>query len=97
MYLYYSTGTEIATFSLPGNVDKVILLLFMTVDKDFERILETSLTNLICNLFISAVLLRFRDFNSFLTLSEVKKDIRRQIVPEQNLELFSSLILKIIR
>ena len=56
MYLlsvFLSVGTTVATFALSGKLDEVILL-FMAIDKGFERTSEDNLTNLIGDLSVPA-------------------------------------------
>ena len=64
MYLlsvFLSIGTTVATFALSGKVDEV-LLLFMAIDKGFEKTSGTNLTNLaIC----TSYLFRLRDTHKF--------------------------------
>ena len=55
MYLlsiFLSIGTTVTTFALSGKVDEVIL--FMAIDKGFERTSEANLTNLFGNLSVPA-------------------------------------------
>ena len=78
MYLlsfFLSIGTTVATFPLSRKVGKVVLL-FMTIDKVFERTSESNLTNLIGNLSVPAAFFEFKDFNIFSTSSEVTRIIR---------------------
>ena len=68
MYLlsaFLSIGTTVATFTLSGKVDEVILL-FMAIDKGFERTSEANLTNLIGNLSVPATFLSSKILTFFL-------------------------------
>ena len=97
MYLlsaFLSIGTTVATFTLSGKVDEVILL-FMAIDKGFERTLEANLTNLIGNLSAPASFFEFNYFNIFSNSSEVIKILREKLLSEQDFELTSDLILRI--
>ena len=68
----------------------------MAIDKAFERTAEADLTNLIGNLSGPAAFCEFKDFNSFSTSSEVTKILREKSLSEQDLELTSDLILRIL-
>ena len=97
MYLlsaFLSIGTTVATFTLSGKVDEVILL-FMVIDKGFERTLEANLTNLIGNLSVPASFFEFNYFNIFSNSSEVTKILREKSLSDQDFELTSDLILRI--
>ena len=97
MYLssvFLSIGTTVATFALSRRVDEVILL-FMAIDKGFERTLEANLTNLIGNLSAPASFFEFNYFNIFSNSSEVIKILREKLLSEQDFELTSDLILRI--
>ena len=97
MYLlsaFLSIGTTVATFTLSGKVDEVILL-FMVIDKGFERTLEANLTNLIGNLSVPAAFFEFNYFNIFSNSSEVTKILREKSLSDQDFELTSDLILRI--
>ena len=83
MYLlsvFLSIGTTVATFALSGKVDEVTLL-FMAIEKGFERTSEANLTNF-----------EFKDFNIFSTSSEVTKILREKSLSENDLQLTSDLI-----
>ena len=89
MYLllvFLSIGTIVATFALSRKVEEVILL-FMAIDKGFERTSKANLTNLIGNLSVPATFFEFKDFNIFSTSSEVTKILREKSLSEQDLEL----------
>ena len=89
MYLllvFLSIGTIVATFVLSRKVEEVILL-FMAIDKGFERTSKANLTNLNGNLSVPATFFEFKDFNIFSTLSEVTKILREKSLSEQDLEL----------
>ena len=92
--VFLSIGTLVATFALSGKVDEVILL-FMAIDKGFERTLEANLTNLIGNLSVPASFSEFNYFNIFSNSSEVIKILREKSLSEQDFELTSDLILRI--
>ena len=92
--VFLSIGTLVATFALSGKVDEVILL-FMAIDKGFERTLEANLTNLIGNLSAPASFFEFNYFNIFSNSSEVIKILREKSLSEQDFELTSDLILRI--
>ena len=99
MYLllvFLSIGTIVATFALSRKVEEVILL-FMAIDKGFERTSKANLTNLNGNLSVPATFFEFKDFNIFSTSSEVTKILREKSLSEQDLELTSDLILTILR
>ena len=93
--VFLSTGTTVATFGLTGKVDEVMLL-FMAIDKGFERTSEANLTNLIGNLSVPAAFFEFKDFNIFSTSSEVTKILREKSLSEKDLEIPSDLILRIL-
>ena len=93
--IFLSIGTTEATFALSGKVNEVILL-FMDIHKGFERTSEASLTNLIGSLSVPAAFFKFKDFNIFSTSSEVTKILREKSLSEQDLELTSDLILRIL-
>ena len=98
MYLlsvFLFIGTTVAIFALSGKVDEVILL-FMAIDKGFERTSEVNLTTLIGNLSVPAAPFEFKDFNIFSTSSEVTKILREKSLSEQDLELTCDLILRIL-
>ena len=89
MYLllvFLSIGTIVATFALSRKVEEVILL-FMAIDKGFERTSKANLTNLNGNLSVPASFFEFKDFNIFSTSSEVTKILREKSLSEQDLEL----------
>ena len=88
-------GTTVAAFVLSGKKDEVILM-FMAIDKGFERTSEANLTNLIDNLSVPADFFEFKDFNIFYTSSEVTKKLREKSLSEQGLELNSNFILRIL-
>ena len=98
MYLlsvFLPTGTTVITFALSGKVDEVILL-FMAIDKDFERTSEANLTNLIDNLSVPAAFFEFKNFNIFSTSSRVTRILREKSLSEKDLELTSDLILQML-
>ena len=98
MYLlsvFLSMGATVAAFVLSGKKDEVILM-FMAIDKGFERTSEVNLTNLIDNLSVPADFFEFKDFNIFSTSSEVTKILRGKSLSEQDLELTSDFILRIL-
>ena len=79
MYLlsaFLSIGTTVATFTLSGKVDEVILL-FMVIDKGFERTLEANLTNLIGNLSVPAAFLSLKILTFFLPHLKLLKYFER--------------------
>ena len=98
MYLlsvFSSIGTTVATFALSGKVDEVILL-FMVIDKGFERTSGANLTNLIGNLSVPVAFFEFKDFNIFSTASEIIKILREKPLSEKDVELTSDFILTIL-
>ena len=85
MYLlsvFLSTGTTVATFALFGKVDEVRLL-FMAIDKGFERTSEANLTNLIGNLSVPTAFFEFKYFNIFSTSSEVTRILREKSLSDK--------------
>ena len=69
MYLlsvFLSIGTTVATFALTGKVDEVMLL-FMAIDKGFERTSEANLTNSIDNLSVRGAFLSLKILTFFLS------------------------------
>ena len=98
MYLssvFLSIGTTVATFALSRRVDEVILL-FMAIDKGFERTSGANLTNSIGNLSLPAAFFEFKDFNIFSTSSEVTKILREKSLSQKDLEITSHFILRIL-
>ena len=71
-------------------------MLFMSIDKGFERTSEANLTNLIGNLSVPAAFLGFKDFKIFSTSSQVTKILREKSLSEQDFEIPSYLILRIL-
>ena len=90
-----SIGTIVATFAPSGKLNEVMLL-FMDIDKGFERTSEVNLTNLIGNLSVPAAFFECNDSNFFSTSSEVTKLLREISLSEQDLELSFYLILRIL-
>ena len=68
----------------------------MAIDKGFERTSEANLSNLIGNLFAPADFFEIKYFNIFSASSEVTKIFRGKSVSEQDLELTSDLISRIL-
>ena len=93
--VFLSVGTTIATFALSGKVDKVILL-FMAIDKGFERTSVANLTNLIDSLSVPAASSEFKEFNTFSTSSEITKILREKSLSDQDFDPTSDLILMIL-
>ena len=71
---------------MSGKVDRVILL-FMAIDKGFERTSEANLTNLIGNLSVPAAFYEFKGFKISSASSEVTRIIRKISLSEKDLEL----------
>ena len=68
----------------------------MAIDKGFERTSEANLTNLIGDQPVPAASFKFKDFDIFSTSSKVTKILREKSLSEQDLELTSDLILRIL-
>ena len=65
-----------------------VILLFMAIDKGFDRPSEANLTNLVGNLSVPAAVSEFKNLNIFSTSSEVTRILREKSLSEKDLEFY---------